>query len=126
MEFLGFEIEEHHVEVETDEGILYVQLPLTADSQNVNESGEISQELAESASDYVASYYDESGYPSGSMAMACASGFKDFDKVDCEDEWGSEYFRITEKDGEGVALIKEHRMASYYNVYLYDTYEGES
>ena len=124
MKFLNFSIEEGHVEVSTDDGSLFVQLPLTADSQNTDEQGnEISQELAEQASDYVLSYYNGNGYEAGSMAKACASGFKDFTSEYCEDAWGKEYFRITEKDGDGVALIKEHRLANYYNIYLFDTCE---
>ena len=84
MKFINFSIEEGHVEVATESGSLFVQLPLTADSQNVDEQGnEISQDLAEAASDYVKSYYYSNGYDAGSMAMAVASGFKDFDCEIC-------------------------------------------
>lgn len=37
---------------------------------------------------------------------------------------GKDYYKITEKNGTGVSLIKEHSLSDYYNVYLFDKYEG--
>lgn len=127
MKFQDFTIADHHVEVVTNDAeILYIQLPLTADSQNVDEQGnDVPDDIASLASDYVKQYYAEG--ESGKMAMACASGFKDFTVNEQEvthDGRTFDGYRLIEDDTGAEALIKEHDMSDYFNVYLFEIANG--